>query len=415
MLDNGLDVVVIEDHRAPVVSHMIWYRVGAADDPPGKSGLAHFLEHLLFNGTDDIPRGEFSAMIEARGGQNNAFTNMDYTAYFQRVERSHLGLMMQMEADRMRDLILDEAAVTREREVVLEERNGRIDSDPGGLFSEQRRAALYLNHPYGRPTIGWRHEIEGLELADAMAFYREYYAPNNAIVVVAGDVTPDEVRALAVEHYGPLAANPDITARMRPQEPPHLAARRLEFSDPRVRQPFVIRSYLAPRREPGAQEDAAALTLMADTLGGGRTSWLYQRLVVEEEVALSTGAIYSGLGLGPQSLGVYAVPVEGVSLDEVEARLDAALEDFLEAEIDLARLERVKTQIEVGQVFALDSQMSRARRYGAGLTSGLTIDDIEAWPGHPDGGHARGYYRSGPRNLRPRTLGDQPHAAAGGW
>ena len=196
-LDNGMDVVVLEDHRAPLVVHMVWYRVGAADEPAGKSGIAHFLEHLLFKGTDDLEPGEFSATITRNGGTDNAFTNQDYTAYFQRIAADRLELMMQLESDRMRDLEMTEADVATERDVVLEERNMRTENNPGALFGEQRDAAQYMNHPYGIPVIGWKHEIQQLNRTDAFAFYRRYYAPNNAVLVVAGDTTPDEVRALA--------------------------------------------------------------------------------------------------------------------------------------------------------------------------------------------------------------------------
>jgi zinc protease len=214
-LPNGLQVVVIEDHRAPVVVHMVWYRVGAADEPPGHSGIAHFLEHLMFKGTDDVPPGKFSEIVQAQGGNDNAFTSWDYTAYFQRVAADRLDLVMKLEADRMRDLRLLENDVTTERAVILEERTTRTDSDPAALFAEQTQAAQYLNHPYGIPIIGWRHEIEQLDRDDALAFYSRYYAPNNAVLVVAGDVKPDEVKRLADLHYGPLAPTEGLPPRVR--------------------------------------------------------------------------------------------------------------------------------------------------------------------------------------------------------
>ena len=271
-LDNGLDIVVIEDHRAPVVVHMVWYRTGAADEPPGKSGIAHFLEHLLFKGTDDLASGEFSATVSRNGGTDNAFTSWDFTGYIQRVAADRLELMMQMEADRMRDLQMTEEDVATELQVILEERSQRTDSEPGALFREQSSAALYLNHPYGIPIIGWRHEMEALSRDDAFAFYRRYYAPNNAILIVAGDVEPDAVRALAETHYGPLAPTADLPPRVRPQEPPQLSERRLSFEDARVGQPYVIRNYLAPERDPGDQTAAARLELLAAVLGGDSTT-----------------------------------------------------------------------------------------------------------------------------------------------
>jgi zinc protease len=205
-LDNGLNVVVIEDHRAPVVVQMIWYRVGAADEPAGHSGIAHFLEHLMFKGTEKIAPNAFSGIVEAQGGDDNAFTSWDYTAYFQRIAADRLELVMEMEADRMRNLRLTEDDVTTERQVILEERAQRTDSDPGSLLMEQMRAAQFLNTPYGIPVIGWRHEMAELSREDALSYYQRFYAPNNATLVIAGDVTPDKVKALAETYYGPAEA-----------------------------------------------------------------------------------------------------------------------------------------------------------------------------------------------------------------
>src|SRR5262245_32466436 len=223
-LANGLTVVVIPDHRAPVVTQMVWYKVGAADEPPGSSGIAHFLEHLMFKGTDKIPTGQFSKIVAKNGGEDNAFTNHDVTAYFQRVAKDRLPLVMRMEADRMENLRLSEEDVKTERDVILEERRSRVDNDPGSILQEQMMAALYANHPYGIPIIGWEHEIAALNRDDALSYYRRFYAPNNAILVVAGDVEPDEVQKLAEETYGKLAPNPALNGnRHRPQEPEHFA------------------------------------------------------------------------------------------------------------------------------------------------------------------------------------------------
>lgn len=381
MLENGMEVVVIEDHRAPIVTHMVWYRVGAADEPLGKSGIAHFLEHLMFKGTAAVPDGTFSEVIEANGGDDNAFTSQDYTAYYQQVAADRLPLMMEMEADRMRGLILDDDAMLTERDVVLEERALRTDSDPGALFSEQRTAAQFLNHPYGTPVIGWLDEVNALTLQDALDFYEVFYAPNNAILVVAGDVEPEAVLALAKQHYAPLAPSETIRKRVRPQEPPQRAERRLTYRDPRVASPYMIRSYLAPNRQAGNQAQAAALSLLADVLGGGGiTSLLGQRLQIEEDIALASGAFYSGLSYDPDTFGVYVVPKPGVSLEDVEARLDATLEYLLENGVDPARLARSKATLLADAIYAMDSQRGLAQRYGAALTSGLTVADVEAWP-----------------------------------
>lgn len=380
-LDNGMDIVVIEDHRAPVVTHMVWYRAGGADEKPGQSGVAHFLEHLMFKATDELESGEFSKTVAANGGNDNAFTSHDYTAYFQRIIADRLELVMKMESDRMTDLILSEDDIVPERNVVLEERNQRVENNPGALFSEQRNAALYLNHPYGRPVIGWKHEVSKLDREDALEWYRTYYAPNNAILVVAGDVEPLEVKALAEKYYGPIAPSETLPERVRPSEPPHMSARRLEFHDPRVRQPYVIRAYLATERNAGAQEEAAALTILAELLGGsGITSVMGKKLQIETPLAVSTGAFYSGNGLDKQSFGLYVVPKDGVTLEEAEAGMDAAIAAFIEEGADPAHLERIKTQIRAAEIFALDSQEQLARTYGAALTQGLTIEDIAEWP-----------------------------------
>src|SRR5450756_2132336 len=212
-LDNGLQVVVIPDHRTPVVTEMIWYKVGSADETPGKSGLAHFLEHLMFKGTARHPAGEFSQTVLRIGGNENAFTSVDYTGYFQRVPREQLARMMEFEADRMTGLILKDENVLPERDVVLEEYNMRVANNPEARLTEQIMAALYLNHPYGRPVIGWYHEIEKLGREDALAFYRRFYAPNNAILVIAGDTDAAEVRPLAEQTFGKVAAQPAIPAR----------------------------------------------------------------------------------------------------------------------------------------------------------------------------------------------------------
>ncbi|SFB01363.1 zinc protease [Poseidonocella pacifica] len=380
-LDNGMEVVVIEDHRAPVVVHMVWYRAGAADEPQGSSGVAHFLEHLLFKGTEKMEPGELSRVVAENGGSDNAFTSNDYTGYFQRVAADRLELMMEMEADRMVNLQLGEEEIETERNVIIEERNQRTENNPSALFGEQRDAALYLHHPYGTPVIGWRHEMETLGLDDALAFYKQYYAPNNAILVVAGDVAPEDVLALAEKHYGPLPPNPDLKPRERVKEPTHLAARRMVFSDVRVAQPYVTRTYLAPERDPGAQERAAALTLLADLLGGdGTTSHLARKLQFEQQIAVYTGAGYRATSLDDTSFSLIVVPAEGVTLEEAEAALDDAMESFLEEGVDSAALDRLKMQIRASTVYERDDVAALARRYGSALTSGLTVEDVQEWP-----------------------------------
>ena len=380
-LPNGLDVVVIEDHRAPVVVQMVWYRAGAADERRGVSGVAHFLEHLMFKGTDTLAPGELSRTVEANGGSDNAFTSWDYTAYYQRVAADRLELVMRMEADRMRNLLLSEDDWRTEREVIIEERNMRTDSDPSAIFGEQRRAAQYLNHPYGTPVIGWRHEMEALTRQDALEWYQRYYAPNNAILIVAGDVMPEAVLALAEKYYGPLAPTPGITARKRPSEPPQLAERRLAFSDPRVSQPVVMRTYLVPERDPDAQEKAAALTMLAALLGGNsQTSVLGRKLMFETKQAIQAGAFYDGTSYDDTTFGIYVVPAEGVTLATAERALDDALAGFLADGVDDAQFKRIKAQIHADLIYSRDDTRGLANEYGQALTTGLTVADVQDWP-----------------------------------
>ena len=379
-LDNGLNVAVIEDHRAPVVVQMIWYRVGAADEPPGHSGIAHFLEHLMFKGTEKVAPNAFSGIVEAQGGDDNAFTSWDYTAYFQRIAADRLDLVMEMEADRMRNLRLTEEDVLTERQVILEERAQRTDSDPGSLLMEQMRAAQFLNTPYGIPVIGWRHEIVDLSREDALSYYKRFYAPNNATLVIAGDVTPDEVKTLAEKYYGPLKPSEGIVPRIRPQEPPQLAERRLVLEDERVSEPYVYRSYLAPERDPGNQREAAALTVLAELLGGnGQTSVLARALQFDTQTAVFSSAYYDGTSIDDATFGLVVMPVQGVSLAEAEAAMDKVLADFLKTGPDPAALERIRTQVRAGEIYDRDDVESLANRYGQELSVGLTMTDIDTW------------------------------------
>ncbi|NNE80445.1 MAG: insulinase family protein [Silicimonas sp.] len=380
-LENGLDVVVIENHRAPVVVHMVWYKVGSADEPPGKSGIAHFLEHLMFKATDELASGELSDTVSKNGGSDNAFTSYDYTGYFQRIAADRLDLVMDMEASRMDGLALVEGDIATERDVVIEERNQRTDSDPGALFNEQLFAAAYLNHPYGIPIIGWKHEAHALTLEDAQSFYDAHYGPNNATLVVAGDVEPGEVRELAEKHYGAIPPNPNIRQRERPTEPPQLAARRMQYSDPRIGNDYVTRIYLAPERSPGDQKEAAALRMLAQVLGGSSTtSVLARKLQFENPRAVYTSAWYSGRALDQTTFGLVIVPVPGTPLEEAEKALDQAVAEFMEEGVDQEELERIKMRIRSSQIYSQDDISSIANRYGAGLTVGLSIEDIEDWP-----------------------------------
>jgi len=379
-LVNGLEVVVVPDHRAPVVTHMIWYKVGSADETAGKSGLAHFLEHLMFKGTARNPGNRFSQEVAAIGGQENAFTTSDYTGFFQRVPREHLKEMMAFEADRITGLVLTDDVVRPELNVVLEEQNMRVANNPNSRLAEQMDAALYLNHPYGRPTIGWRPEIESLDRDDALAFYRRFYSPNNAIVVVAGDVTTEEVKAYADDTYGKIPSRADIAPRRRPKEPPPEAPRTVTLADPQVEQPSVNRYYLAPSRTTAKPGESEALEVLAHVLGGGSNSRLYRTLVLDRGVALHTGAYYSSTALDYSKLGVFGSPKPGKTLHDVEAAIDIVLSDVSEHGVTDEELDLAKNRMIADAVYAQDNQATLARWYGAALATGETVDMVRQWP-----------------------------------
>jgi zinc protease len=380
-LGNGLQVVVIQDHRTPVVTQMIWYKVGSADETPGKSGLAHFLEHLMFKGTSKHPAGEYSQTVLRIGGNENAFTSTDYTGYFQRVPREQLAKMMEFEADRMTGLILKDENVLPERDVVLEEFNMRVANNPEARLAEQIMAALYLNHPYGRPVIGWHQEIEKLDREDVLAFYKRFYAPNNATLVIAGDVDAGDVRPMVERTFGEIAAQPAIPARrLRPQEPEPAAPRTVTLSDPRVEQPGLRRYYLVPSATTAAPGESQALDVLAQLMGGGSNSYLYRALVVDRPLAVNAGAGYQGTSLDATQFSISVSPKPGVEFAEVEQAIDRVISDAGQNLVRAEDLERVKTQLIAEAIYAQDNQATLARWYGGGLATGLSIDDIQSWP-----------------------------------
>jgi zinc protease len=379
ILANGLKIVVLPNHRVPAVTQMVWYKIGAADDPRGKSGTAHFLEHLMFKGTRAHPPGEFSALISQGGGRNNAFTTEDYTVFHETVARDRLDLVMQLEADRMTGLTLDDSVVLPEREVVLEERRTRFDNDPVALLREQLNANLFLNASYRVPAIGWESEIRRLGTADALAFYRDWYSPNNAILIVAGDTDGAEVRRLAESNFGPIAARP-LPARLRLDEPEHRAAIRLEMKSERVAQASWRRLYVAPSYRAGATQHAYALQVLAEILGGGSDSRLYQTLVVRDGVALSASADYSPGAIGLSSFGVYATPKTGVTVTQLEAAVDAQLHRLAEEGVDPDEMRRAQHRLEAAVIYSHDSLSGPADIVGAALAIGQTLDDVAAWP-----------------------------------
>ncbi len=379
-LPNGLQIVVIPDHRAPVVTHMVWYRNGSAADPVGKSGIAHFLEHLMFKGTEAHPQGEFSNVIAELGGQENAFTSNDYTAYFQRLPKAHLATAMAFEADRMTGLSLSDDVVNPERDVVLEERRMRTDSDPSAELGEAMQAALFVRHPYGTPIIGWGHEIEGLSRNDALAYYRRYYTPGNAILVVAGDVTPDEVYRLATASYGQVAAAAAPPGRLHLREPEPRAHRLVTLADEKVEQPSYQRIYLVPSYRTAAPGEAEALEVLAHLMGGGATSLLYRTLVLERRIAVAAGTYYMGTATDMTRFYVYVVPAPGIGLEQLGAAIDEAARHLARQPVAAADLARAKTRLIAQAVYAQDLQAALARWFGASLAIGQSVEDVQQWP-----------------------------------
>lgn len=379
-LANGMEVVVIPDRRAPIVTHMVWYKVGSADEPPGKSGIAHFFEHLMFKGTKNHKPGEFGERVAEIGGSENAFTSYDYTAYYQTVSPEALGTMMAYEADRMRNLVLTDEVIGPERDVILEERRMRIENSPDALLDEEVDATLYQNHPYRIPVIGWMHEMEQLNRIDATAFYERYYAPNNAILVVAGDVEAEVVRTLAEKTYGALAAGPALPPRTRPQEPEQNTKRTVELADPRVNLPIFQTYWVVPSYTTSVNGEAEALDLLSEILGGGLRSRIYQKLVVEDGIASSAGASYSGTSLDATSFSVYGVPRGAATLDDVEKAVEAEIAKLVRDGVSETELEKAKTRFLRSMIFARDNQSGMANMYGATLATGGTVADIAEWP-----------------------------------
>ncbi len=368
-LDNGLKVVVIPNHRAPVVTHMIWYKFGGADETPGKSGIAHFLEHLMFKGTPTVPDGQFSRIVKKLGGNDNAFTAHDYTAYYQNVPRAHLERMMQMEADRMKNLTLREEEVASERQVIIEERRQRVDSRPQARFQEQVMSSLFVNHPYAIPVIGWLHEMRELTREDAFDQYNEWYAPNNAILIVSGDITAKELEPLAKKHYGPIAAQ-TLPERKRTRPAPIVAAPRLVMEDARIGQPVIMKTWRVPRGDDG-------IDMVAEIMGGTSTSRLYRKLVVEKKMAVAAGASYEALSLNETTFSIYATPAPGVSLQDLEAAIGHEIALILERGVTLEELNAAKGRKRASLTYYLDSLQGPALLFGRVLTSGFSIDYVE--------------------------------------
>ena len=382
-LSNGMDVVVLPDHRAPVVTHMVWYKVGAVDEDAGKSGIAHLFEHVMFKETDDIGPEEFTTIVQRNGGQLNAFTSWDYTAYYERVAKGQLKTMMELEAERMTDLIINddpEGPFISERDVVKEERRQRIDNNPGVILQEQVMEALYQDHPYSITVIGKMEEVGALTPEDGLEFYRKWYTPAESILVVAGDVTAEEVRALAEETYGQIeVTETEAPARGWQDVEPLAETQLITHSDPKVRQPEWQRWYLATSYSED-RDFAYALDVALDVLGGGRTSRLYQALVEDQKIAAeaSAGAWLSLHDTAPAVLS--ASPSDGVSLEALETAYMAVVSDVLENGFTDEEVERSRNSLAASAIYQRDSQAGMANLYGSTIAIGGTVEDVMNYP-----------------------------------
>ncbi len=379
VLDNGLTVVVVPDRRAPVVTHMVYYKVGSADEQPGQTGIAHFLEHLMFKGTTTVPDGVFSDTIAELGGDENAFTTPDYTGYYQTIAKEYIGTAMELEADRMANLQFPDSTVLPERDVILEERNTRVENEPGALLSEAVMATFFRNSTYRNPVIGWRHEMEKLDGAMAIDFYNKYYTPNNAIVVLAGDISEGEARTLAADTYGKLARRFDPPPRNRPTEPPSVASRTVTLVDERVSQPSVSISYLTPSYTAGDGREGLALDLLSDIMGGGSTSRIYRAMVLGGD-ATSAWSSYSGSWIGEGRYVVAGVPKDGVTIEKISDDLLAIIEDVKANGVTAEELASAKRRVLAGAIFSQDNQSNMARLFGGALAIGQTMEQVQNLP-----------------------------------
>jgi zinc protease len=374
-----MQVVLIENHRSPIVTHMIWFRVGAADDPVGHSGIAHFFEHLMFKGTHKIPAGEISRIVARNGGDDNAFTSYDYTAYYTNIAVDRLPLIMELESDRMENLALDEAILKTERDVVLEERKQVVESEPVRKLQEQVFAALLPNLPYGTPVIGWQHEIATLDKTQADYFYGHWYAPNNAILVIAGDITMAHLQPLAEQYYGPLKTKPvPMRVRLKSAESP--APKRIELQDADVQLPLMNIAYVAPSYGTNKGSAPYALQIATEIMGEGASSQLYKELVMKQHIASSLGMYYNPTALADNALMIYGAPVPGVEIKQLETALHTEINRAVTDGFTAAEVQRAQKRMIAEATYARDSVRHPAYLFGMALTTGQELADVEAWP-----------------------------------
>lgn len=379
LLDNGLKLIVKEDHRSPVVIHHIWYKVGSMDETNGTTGVAHALEHMMFKGTAEVPPGEFSRRIAAVGGRENAFTSRDYTAYYQQLHQRHLPMAMALESDRMSHLLLTEEEFNKEIQVVMEERRLRTDDQPRSLLYEKMIATAFQTHPYRRPVIGWMNDLEHMQVSDNQEWYNRWYAPNNAVLVVVGDVDPENVLALTKQHYGKANARPlpGIAERKPQAEPPQVGIKRLRVKAP-AKLPYLLMGYKAPTlSDPQNEWEPYALEILAGVLDGHASARLNRALVREARIAISVGAGYSAIARGPGMFYFDGTPSEDKTIDELEQSIRAEISQIVESGITAAELARVKAQVVAAHVYQLDSMFSQAMQIGRLESAGLSHRDAD--------------------------------------
>jgi zinc protease len=378
-LKNGMQIVVLPNHRAPVVTQMIWVKAGAMDDPWGRSGIAHFCEHLSFKGTPTHPEGDYSKIISHMGGEENAFTSNDYTAFYATIGKEHLGEVMALESDRLTHLQIKDSQVTTERQVILKEREQRTENDPVSAFFENVNAVLYPNHPYQRPTIGWRNEMEILDRSDAEAFIKAHYSPDNLIVVISGDVTLADVKDMAEKTYGTLVKRP-ITPRYAGRAAPLQANVRIEKTSPLVREIIWSRHRLVAPARVDTIADNDALLALEKIFGDERTGRLYRRLVVKDKIASSAGVSFEPNGIGPQRFSIIATPMPGIDLKKIDEAIDDEIAKLNAKGVTPEEVDNAKQALEISAVYERDSIMGPAMLVGSSLATGMDLKTIEAWP-----------------------------------
>ncbi len=367
VLKNGLKVIVVEDHSTPTVTFQVWYKVGSYYESFGKTGISHLLEHMMFKGTKKHPPGEFSKIVSRNGGQENAFTSRDYTAYFENWAADRLEISMELESDRMVNLLLDPQEFEREKRVVMEERRLRTEDDPTSLLVEDVYAAAFKAHPYHWPVIGWMKDIESITLEDLKRHYKTFYAPNNAVLVVVGDVRAEEVFKLAERYFGSIPPAEHIP-EFSYSEPPQRGERRVVVKSTEAKLPFIFGGFHVPNAGTGEEY---ALKVLAVILGGGRSSRLYRRLVFKEKKALYAGAYYSSKTKDPSLFCFYAALQDGVSPEEAEGIIMQEIERIKKEGVSPEELEKAKNQIEADFIYGLDSNFYRAMNIGILETVGL--------------------------------------------